>query len=303
MENAKTVIRFSQGSRQFLVGRAVVAGHNVAERTLEPFAVRILDINALGSVATGIGNGAITLKATDGSTFGSVLPCKICKRAERMNLFALLIKNPLQNVKVVTALCQKHGRGFLFRMPVSAHIAVGEMKITNTFNVIHRNDLTELAAHDDRSDLFEKVRVSENVADKHANALLFCGVCNISAFASRGCDGFFQKNVVTQFNGFHRGCVMIRIQCRDHGKIRHFRTIENITPIEEASLVGYAVITLHTFSFGIYRLCNADDLLFVRHIPHDSGITSSSASRADDDNGNLLHVYFSFSSSEYLAKL
>jgi hypothetical protein len=94
---------------------------------------------------------------------------------------------------------------------------------------------------------------------------------------------------------------MIRVHRCDHGNIRHFRTVENIAPIDKARFLGNTELLLHSSSFGFYRLRNADDLIFFGHIPHQLGIASASVSCADDDNGKLLNAYISFFSSEYRA--
>ena len=94
-----------------------------------------------------------TVTAPRRRAVGRVVRIEIRKVADGRNAVALRLRVILQQINVVTALCEYHGRGFFAVAPVAAHKAVRLMPVRNLFNRLNSYKPAQLARTQDFSAL------------------------------------------------------------------------------------------------------------------------------------------------------
>ena len=130
----------------------------------------------------------------------------------------------------MATLCEKHGCGFLFTVPVAADKAVAVMNILHSLECYHGHYFADRAAVYDILYLFIERSIAEDMADYDSGAFFMCRFGDIRNFFHRLCDGLLEKQVVAELDSLHCGFIVHIVESRDYGDIRKFRAVENFFP-------------------------------------------------------------------------
>lgn len=116
-----------------------------------------------------------------------------------------------------------HGRGGFAVSPVAANEGVGEVPRPHAFIGVEGDDVSDFPAVDDFFQRAVELGIAQDVAHGHAAVQAFRQVAQFQGFFQRFGDGFFQQDVIAQFQGLFTGGVMVVILRADDGDVRQAR--------------------------------------------------------------------------------
>ncbi|MBP1770690.1 MAG: hypothetical protein H6P96_1308 [Candidatus Aminicenantes bacterium] len=163
------------------------------------------------------------------------------QRSEGLDLGAGLVRDPAQDVEVVAALRQEHGRRDPAVAPVAADERVGHVDVLDRLEVLDADDPAEPAAGDDVPHHPEVGRVTQDVADADDRPLEPGPVEDVAALRPGLGDGLLEEEIVSPVQGGHRRTVVEMVGGRDDDGIAELGAVESPFPGRPAALRRDAV--------------------------------------------------------------
>ena len=192
----------------------------------------------LGSIVQALPGMGTAVQAPLGGTLRRIFRGEMPQRTEAADFFAVLSREPQQNVDIVAALLQNHGAGLPGISPITPDEAVGLVPVGNVFDLgCHRHFTDRAIVNQALQGLVER-RIAQHMAHSHMLSGLGRGSLNGDALFLPVAHGLFQQNMVALVQGRQCGANVVIVQGADKGHIRQFRLLQKRSPAFKAPLLG-----------------------------------------------------------------
>ena len=284
LEDTFAILRMTERKFHIRVGGVNLAGG----RRAEPHIVLVVQIQLDGVVRAGFRVRAAVNAALRRVRRG-VFTAEVLERAERLDLRAFLLHQPLQQVNVVAGLGQQHEIAFCRVAPVAADKAVALMDITESFRMDDRHDITQHALVDQLLDARIERRIAQHMADHELPAILARLIEQVDAFVFRAGQRLFQQHIITGRQCLHGRFIMHTVLCRNDRKIGKPWLRQQLLPGMENVTVRQAVLILNVSAMVLVRISNGNNAKFFRQRLHDIGVNFAAVACANQRNGKDFH--------------
>ena len=202
------------------------------------------------------------------------------------------MQQPRENVHVVAALGEDHGRSIRGLVPVSANVAVRIVPVTNILGVVDMYDLADRAAVQKLPDLPVEFRVAHHMADQNSRVLFFRELLQLQALLQARGNGLFQQNGVAQLNGLAGvGKMLVVLRGNDHG-VSQLRPAEQLLGGAEFTRCRDLIVLHEFFPAAVVRVCNGREADLIAVELRVGSITVLSAFPGADQRQRdfLIHI-------------
>ena len=284
LEYALAILRISQGVFHIRVRGVNLAGGGGTE----PHILFVIQIQPDGVIRAGIRVRA-AVNAAFRRVRRGVFTAEVLERAERLNLRAFFLHQPLQQVNVVAGLGQQHEIAFGRVAPVAADKAVALMDITESFRMDDRHDITQHALVDQLLDARIERRIAQYMADHELPAVFARLIKQIDAFVLCARQRFFQQHIVSVRQRLHGRFIMHTVLCRNDRKIGKPWLRQQLLPGMENVTVREVMLILNVSAMVLVRISNGNNAKFFRQRLHDIGVNFAAVACANQRNGKDFH--------------
>ena len=284
LEYALAILRISQGVFHIRVRGVNLAGGGGTE----PHILFVIQIQPDGVIRAGIRMRA-AVDAAFRRVCRRVFAAEVLERAERLNLRAFFLHQPLQQVDVVAGLGQQHEIAFGRVAPVAADKAVALMDITESFRMDDRHDITQHALVDELLDARIERRIAQHMADHELPAIPARLIEQIDAFVLCARQRFFQQHIITGRQRLHGRLIMHTVLCRNDRKIGKPWLRQQLLPGMENVIVREVMLILNVSAMVLVRISNGNNAKFFRQRLHDIGVNFAAVACANQRNGKDFH--------------
>ena len=284
LEDTFAILRMTKRKFHIRVSWIDLAGG----RGAEPHVVLVVQIQLDGVIRAGFRVRAAVNAALRRVRRG-VFTAEVLERAERLNLRAFFLHQPLQQVDVVAGLGQQHEIAFCRVAPVAADKAVALVDITESFRMDDRHDITQNALVDELLDARIERRIAQYMADHELPAIPARLIKQIDAFVLCARQRFFQQHIVSVRQRFHCRLIMHTVLCRNDRKIGKPWLRQQLLPGMENVTVRQAVLILNVSAMVLVRISDGNNAKFFRQRLHDIGVNFAAVACANQRNGKDFH--------------
>ena len=284
LEYALAILRISQGVFHIRVRGVNLAGGGGTE----PHILFVIQIQPDGVIRAGIRMRA-AVDAAFRRVCRRVFAAEVLERAERLDLRAFFLHQPLQQVNVVAGLGQQHEIAFCRVAPVAADKAVTLMDITESFRMDDRHDITQHALVDQLLDARIERRIAQYMADHELPAVFARLIKQIDAFVLCARQRFFQQHIVSVRQCLHGRLIMHTVLCRNDRKIGKPWLRQQLLPGMENVIVREVMLILNVSAMVLVRISNGNNAKFFRQRLHNIGVNFAAVACANQRNGKDFH--------------
>ena len=284
LEDTFAILRMTKRVFHIRVGGVDLAGG----RRAEPHVALVVQIQLDGVIRAGLRVRAAVDAAFRRIRRGVFTP-EVLERAERLDLRAFLLHQPLQQVDVVAGLGQQHEIAFGRVAPVAADKAVALVDVSQPLCVDNCHDITQHALVDELLDARIERRVAQHMADHEFAAVFSRLLTQLDAFFLRACQRFFQQHIVSGRQCLHGRLIMHTVLCRNDRKIGKPWLRQQLLPGMENVIVREVMLILNVSAMVLVRISNGNNAKFFRQRLHDIGVNFAAVACANQRNGKDFH--------------
>ena len=284
LEDTFAILRMTKRKFYIRVGGVDLAGG----RRAEPHVVLVVQIQLDGVVRAGFRVRA-AVNAALRRVCRRVFAAEVLERAERLDLRAFFLHQPLQQVNVVAGLGQQHEIAFCRVAPVAADKAVALVDVAETLRVDNCHDITQNALVDELLDARIERRIAQYMADHELPAVFARLIEQVDAFVLRAGQRLFQQHIVSVRQCLHGRFIMHTVLCRNDRKIGKPWLRQQLLPGMENVIVRQAVLILNVSAMVLVRISNGNNAKFFRQRLHDIGVNFAAVACANQRNGKDFH--------------
>ena len=284
LEDTFAILRMTKRKFYIRVGGVDLAGG----RRAEPHVVLVVQIQLDGVVRAGFRVRA-AVNAALRRVCRRVFAAEVLERAERLDLRAFFLHQPLQQVNVVAGLGQQHEIAFGRVAPVAADKAVALMDITESFRMDDRHDITQHALVDQLLDARIERRIAQHMADHELAAVFARLIEQVDAFVLCARQRFFQQHIVSVRQRLHGRFIMHTVLCRNDRKIGKPWLRQQLLPGMENVIVRQVMLILNVSAMVLVRISNGNNAKFFRQRLHNIGVNFAAVACANQRNGKDFH--------------